>query len=159
MVITKEQFDAKLVTNPYFAGRWDYFSVVIDLINKLKPTSILEIGTNDFPLCSTSDTIDIKGNPTYKQDITQTPWKLNKKYDLAIALQVWEHLQGNQQKCFLELGRVAKSAILSFPYKWNCPGDIHHNIDEEVIERWTWNIKPTQTWIVGDEVKRIIYYW
>ena len=55
---------------------------------------------------------------------------------------------------FDEIKRISKNAILSFPYKWNVPGNIHHNIDENIIKKWTNNFKPTNTILVAD---RIIY--
>ena len=77
--------------------------------------------------------------PTYVWDARRTPWPVgDKRFAAVVALQVWEHLDGKQPAAFAELTRVARFAVLSFPYKWRCPTDpIHHAIDDDVIARWT----------------------
>lgn len=69
-------------------------------------------------------------NIRYLHDATITPCPIeDKAYDLLIALQVWEHLEGKQQDVFKEVMRVSKMAILSFPYKWKTSCPIHSGID------------------------------
>ena len=81
-------------------------------------------------------------------DATINPWPIeNKKYDLFLALQVWEHLDNKQTRSFKEVIRISKSAILTFPYLWE-GGDhkpshnAHRNIDKDLINDWTLNVKP-----------------
>ena len=82
---------------------------------------------------------------TYLWDARNTPWPIeDKKYDLFIALQVWEHLGDKQGDAFREVMRISRMAILSFPLGWNCPGDCHHNITKEKISEWTLNMKPDE---------------
>jgi hypothetical protein len=102
---------------------------------------------------------------------TEKPWPIrDKSYDVFIALQVWEHLDNKQSRAFREVMRIARSAILSFPYNWNCPEDNanypeHHLIDQELIGDWTLNIQPKQIIHIertGTKVSkgpRLIYYW
>ena len=89
---------------------------------------------------------------------------------MFIALQVWEHLGNKQSRAFREVMRISRSAVLSFPYDWDCPkGNAnypeHHRIDEELIGDWTLGVRPkdvTRIERTGPEVSkgpRIIYYW
>ena len=145
---------------PYYVGRWEYFSKVIELVVKEKPTKVLELGPFRSPIVKNSDTMDMDStlpNITYYHDATKTPYPIeDSAYDMFIALQVWEHLDGKQRDAFKEVMRISKMAILSFPYKWNWPGNCHHNIDENVIADWTLHIQPEQ--IIKVE-NRIIYFF
>ncbi|MFA5760048.1 MAG: hypothetical protein WC942_11950, partial [Clostridia bacterium] len=138
-----------------------------------KTKSILELGSNGLPLSSFSDTMDItkfnkvKDYPTYIRDAKSFPWEINKKYDVFIALQVWEHLCPYQTKAFEEASRIAKKIILSFPYNWNSGPmfEEHNYINEEVIRRWAGGITPTES-IISDvsgkfhtSGKRIVCFW
>lgn len=95
---------------------------------------------------------------------------LNKQYDLLIALQVWEHLDNKQTRAFRELKRVAKRAILSFPYEWTGGEQkpshrAHRDIDKALISDWTLNIPPREIIEIPrtspgfSKGKRLIYYW
>ena len=97
--------------------------------------------------------------PTYVWDARQTPWPIgDKRYAAGAALQVWEHLDGKQAAAFAELRRVARFAVLSFPYKWNWPKDlVHHNIDDERIAQWTLNHPMKDRLVVpDDEVPKLL---
>ena len=165
----------------YYAGRWTYFREVIKLARELGPSSVLELGPALFTVVKGSDImrkpeIDIWGAPAniqsmeYLHDATVTPWPVDKKYDLFIALQVFEHLTGCQARAFQEVKRIARHAILSLPYKWDCPKDNanypeHHMIDENTILEWTKGERP-QKWVyierTGIQVskgERIIGLW
>lgn len=156
--VTYPEFVILQEKDPYYNGRWEYFKEVIDIIKKDQPQSVLELGANTFPIVKESDSMD--KNPwlprlTYHHDANTFPWPIkDSKYDLFIALQVWEHLGSKQKEAFKEVMRISRRAILSFPYKWNCPGDIHHNIDERRIAEWTLHVKPEEIRRTG---KRIIY--
>ena len=165
----------------YYAGRWAYFREVIKLVEQIDPRSVLELGPALFTIVKNADImrkpdIDIWGVPEniqateYLHDATKTPWPVSRKYDLFIALQVFEHLTGAQAQAFQEVKRVARHAILSLPYKWDCPADNanypeHHMIDESTILEWT-NGEAPQKWIyierTGAKVskgERIIGVW
>lgn len=144
----------------YYKNRWPYFDAVIQILREEAPEKVLELGPYLTPIVKGSDTMDIrKNNPqlTYLHDAKVTPFPIaDRSYDIFIGLQVWEHLDGRQREAFREVMRISKSAILSFPYKWNRPGNHHHNIDEAIIAEWTLNTKPER--IIRIE-KRIIYFF
>lgn len=134
------------------SNRWKYISIVIDELKKINPNKILEIGAFKLNLTSISDNMDLKieyididniDNKKYIQNAEKLPWNIpDKYYDVIIALQVFEHLN-KKIEIFEEIKRTSKYAILSFPYKWNCPNDIiHHNIDDKIIGEWVKNTKP-----------------
>jgi len=167
----------------YYEGRWAYFSEVINIIKENEDiNSVLELGPSFQTIVKNCDIMvkpenDVWGRPEkfiakqYEHDATIVPWPLeDKKYDLFIALQVWEHLEGKQREAFKEVMRTSRMAILSFPYMWDCPKDNanypeHHMIDEKIISEWTLNIEPVKTIKIprtGDKVSkgpRIIYFW
>jgi len=165
----------------YYAGRWVYFQEVIKIIDEVNPQSVLELGPALFPVVKNADImrrpeIDKWGVPSdmqvteYLHDASKTPWPIKKKYDLFIALQVFEHLVDSQVQAFQEIKRIAKHAVLSLPYKWDCPKDNanypeHHMIDESTILEWTNGEAPVK-WVyierTGAKVskgERIIGLW
>jgi hypothetical protein len=112
----------------YYVGRWLYFQEVIKMVEEINPSSVLELGPALFTLVKDSDVmrkpeIDLWGVPSnmqtteYLHDATKAPWPVCKKYDLFIALQVFEHLVDSQIQAFQEVKRIARYAILSLPYK------------------------------------------
>jgi len=155
--LTKKIFDAAGVVNKYYkVCRWEYYNKVIEIIKEQFSDSklVCELGPNRLPIINNSHTIEIESEtcPTYLMDATITPWPISdKQYDLFIALQVIEHLTGAQQRVFGEIRRTSKSAIISLPYKWDCEGDCHHNIDETTIQTWT-GCEPNETYFVGSRV-------
>jgi hypothetical protein len=182
--MTKEDFDllAKGSDRKYYNGRWNYYKAVIDLVKELNPMSVLEIGPSRKTIVNQSDIMinpieDKYGRPESKVgttvlfNATEKPWPIDdKKYDLVIALQVWEHLTNKQTRAFREVMRVSKMAILSFPYLWDCPFKEnhrfdHHMIDDELIADWTLNVKPEKVIMIpksGDEIgkwEKKIYFW
>lgn len=167
----------------YYEGRWAYFSEVINIIHENEGIrKVLELGPSFQTIVKNCDIMVKPGNDAwgrpqkyvekeYEHDATVVPWPIkDKEYDLFIALQVWEHLEGKQKETFKEVMRTCKMAILSFPYMWDCPKDNanypeHHLINEEIISEWTLNIKPIKVVQIprtGDRVSkgpRIIYFW
>ena len=122
--------------------RHAYCRAVAELLAPMPEGRILEIGCREARLVPGSDRMDI--DPEHADiawDIRDTPWPLaDKTYDLAIALEVWEHLHRGQLEAFGELRRVARSAIMSFPYEWRESRlDDHLGIDHSVIGAWTGN--------------------
>lgn len=142
----------------YFRNRINYLSEVFNIVEKENPEHILEIGPDDFQMFK-SDTLDINEKIkdfTYNHDITKTPWPIDKKYDMVVALQVWEHLEGCQVEAFKELVKHTKKAVLSFPYMWKNSDDMHTGINEDVISQWTCGIEPVSKTIIKDINNRII---
>ncbi len=132
--------------DPYYAGRWNYMRKVLDIVERESPEKVLELGPRKAPLVKGSDTMDMRFHGceiTYTHDARTLPWPVeDKKYDMFIALQVWEHLEGKQAEAFREVMRTSRSAVMSFPYKRYFPGDCHHDIDEKVISEWTLHRRP-----------------
>jgi hypothetical protein len=141
--------------NNYYNNRWIYYNEVIQMIcrNKYNINNAIELGAMKMPVISGCDTIDIEPeyHPIYLMDASITPWKIEKKYDLFIGLQVLEHLGGNQNNVFKEIKRIAKNIIISLPYNWNCPGDCHHGITEKTIKGWTGQ-EPKESLYVGSRI-------
>lgn len=183
-LMTRDDFDA-LLEGPqrkYYMGRWEYFSVVLGIIQHLDVTTVLELGPGYMPIVRDADIMlgpeeDHFGRPknvrgkTIVHDATIKPWPIqDKAYDLLVALQVFEHLDNKQSRAFREVMRVSKRAILSFPYSWQ-GGDpkwmhrLHRNIDGELIRDWTLGRKPLQIVEIprtGSEFSkgpRLVYYW
>jgi len=155
--------------NKSWLGRWKYMYFVVNELKRFNPQTILELGAYQINLTDISDNMDLKldridvnnlKNKTYVQDAIDLPWNiLDKHYDVFVALQVFEHLKNEKQsEVFSEISRISKNAILSFPYKWNCPSNItHHNITDETIRKWTNNQIPEKIICTTGEKKRIIY--
>ncbi len=175
----------KLLEGPrgkYYIGRWEYFKEVIKVIQNENFSSAIELGPALSPIVKNSDVIinpleDQFGKPdktrgkVFTFDATTKPWPINeKKYDLLIALQVWEHLDNKQSRAFREVMRISKTAVLSFPYNWEGGEEkpshrAHRSIDKELIEDWTLGIKPEKiieiprTGPEFDKGPRLIYFW
>jgi predicted O-methyltransferase YrrM len=154
--LTIEKYNETARLNPYWVGRWPYLSEVVNIAKTLPCEKVLEIGTMDLRVVNNSDVIDIvdRGN-NIVWDITKTPWPIkDKQYDLLIALQVWEHLEGKQIEAFKEAMRVSNYSILSFPYKMEIGDAMHVGIDRDQIRKWIMCTDPIKVVEVG---QRIIY--
>ncbi len=166
--ITYRDFIEVEKRDSYYKGRWKYFRLVVDLVHRVKPESVLELGPYRLPLVKgghTMDIVKVLDNLTYFHDATKIPWPItDKKYDLFISCEVWEHLGNSQPEAFREAMRISRRAIFSFPYKWKYRKDArdeealtHRDIDEAKIAEWTLHRKPSQTAFSAD--KRYIVYF
>ena len=150
--------------NSYWKGRWPYLERVIDIVQHdvqiTSASEVLELGAYEGSIIPECDLMDKNGkipNLKYKWDASVVPWPVeDKKYTLFVALQVWEHLKDAQKEAFIEVLRICKYAILSFPLNWDCPGNCHHGITKEIIAEWTLFIEPVKVIKVG---ARIIYFY
>lgn len=164
-LISYADFEAMRQQDRYYnPERWQLYSTVLKLIRQLSPATVLELGPHKLPLVLDGDTMDRKDTlpPTIQHDARQTPWPIaDQQYDLFVALQVWEHLDAQQVAAFREVQRIARRAILSFPYRWDCRHNnpSHHGIDETVIAAWTENVPPVRVILVDSSSnhRRIIY--
>jgi hypothetical protein len=103
---THEQFSDIISNQKYETNepqdRWEYMQIAAQLIRDLKAQSVLEAGTENLVVCQDSDTMGLKSEKI-KQNLESTPWPIaNKKYDVFVALQVWEHLHDKQVAAFDE---------------------------------------------------------
>lgn len=138
--MNRRAFRKLVARDPYYKGRWGYMRTAQAWVRRLRAKKILEIGTRRVPLFKHSDSLDEIWHEriTYLHDARKVPWPIpSKRYDIVVALQVWEHLGSRQRIAFSQVRRIARMAIISIPYKWNCPGDPHHGIDDAVMRRWT----------------------
>lgn len=157
----------------YWKNRWDYLKEVIEILKNEDHKKVIELGPYSKTIVKGSDVMDkndrLIPDLKYRWNAVNVPWPIkDKQYDLFIGLQVFEHLyekfvfpsicEGPKQKeAFDEVKRISKNAILSFPFRWDCPNiPSHHNITEEKIAEWTGNIDPFKKIIVGN---KIIYYF
>lgn len=166
--LTAESFGALKQSDPaYYTGRWPYLNVAVQMAMEEPPTRVLELGPYRRPLFLGCDLMDrhnyLKaGSVDIIHDATQVPWPVeDRTYDLFVALQVWEHLRPKQSEAFAEVRRVAKRAVLSFPYKWTRvpKDDVHFDIDMETISKWTQGEVPRRSTIVDSpnpEYKRLV---
>jgi len=168
MKLRKEEDFTGKYWNTGKGTRWDkYVFKVMEWIREINPENMLEIGPHDTPFAYDSDTLDKskKHNPTYHHDATKTPYPIeDKKYDLVVATQVWEHLGDSQLEAFRVVKRISKEAIFSFPYLWTNSTPSHNNITDEVIAKWTDNHPPEKIFIAPNDFKktknkRIIYHF
>jgi SAM-dependent methyltransferase len=144
-------------------GRENYTAAAIEIIKGLELATMLEIGTGGIRLSPDSMTMDKAPvyNPDFCQDACDMPWPIvDGKFDVVVALQVWEHLR-YPQKAFHEALRVAKKAvILSVPYKWERSASLQHvGICDNIVEAWTNGLKWSEKHVVMDNRERAIYVW
>lgn len=155
--LTDAEVEAECARRPYYASRAGYIKIALAFARAFAPDPlpgrVLEIGAGDFLLSRRSVPMDVSPR-SYAQDgkavhgvawdATDTPWPFHGgSFDVAIALQVWEHLSPKQSLAFTELCRVASFAVLSFPLEWHCPHDVvHHGITRRDIDRWMMLTQP-----------------
>lgn len=169
-VTTKEFARLKAGDSKYYKNRWPYLSMAAKLAAALKPETALELGPYMIPVLVGSDVMDVRDNVPASQnrvklkwDATKTPWPVeDKAYDVFVALQVWEHLGDAQAEAFKEVRRIAKTAVLSFPFRWKLKdtSNCHHMVDSNTIKRWTLGTEPTKRVIIDEpdpRYRRAIY--
>jgi hypothetical protein len=170
--ITAAEFDDLVSRDPYYRDRRRYFGaaawVAHDLIQRHELTSAIELGPNVSPLIVGADLMDRVARPELEagghllvHDATETPWPITDgRYDLFVALQVFEHLGSAQPAAFAEVRRIARHAIISLPIDWEMddPRNAHHGISHERVLSWFAPTEPTRV-IVGNPGyrQRLIY--
>lgn len=157
---------------PYYRSRGEYTSAAgqeaADLIARNDLHRALELGPHVRPLIvgadvmvlERSEELDAEG-AVIVHDARVVPWPIpDRRYDLFVALQVFEHLVDRQQEAFVEVCRVARHAIISLPIDWQMddPGDCHHGISEERALSWFAPRVPTRV-VEGNAGprRRVIY--
>ena len=150
---------------PYYEGRWPYLRIAAGWAKAGvdNPTQVFELGAHTHPVVHGCHTMDIKAqlHPTFVHDARVFPWPIaDGAYSLFIGLQVLEHLgapdSGVQALAFLEVRRIAKSAIISVPYHWTRSKSVDHNsIGIRTVLEWS-GIEPDHICTVA---YRIICQW
>lgn len=111
------------------AKRWDYHSKARDVVSEIglgQPKNVLEIGALGTNIVVGSDTMDFleawdvrEKKPTYIHDARNVPWPFpDRKYELLIALRVFQHVWPRQADCFREASRVARRVLLVVPRRY-----------------------------------------
>lgn len=111
--------------------------------------SIIDIGSHDtaylewFNWIPKRDALDIE-KPYSSKKVRGIKYdffgfEVNEKYDLALCLQVLEHVPAAElfaQRLF----RIAEAVLISVPYKWPqgvCKQHIHDPVDIDKLKCWT----------------------
>ncbi|HUX17299.1 MAG TPA: hypothetical protein VMW52_12560 [Phycisphaerae bacterium] len=161
--IRQSDYERVLASDPYYAGRWPYMAAACGMIAGLEDfAAVLELGAYKLPLVPECDTMDIRQDlqPTFVHDARRTPWPIRDgAYDLFIALQVWEHLDGRQVEAFREVKRIARSAIISVPWQWPDRFGAHAKIGESVLSAWTDGTPGRFDCLIEGPLPRMICYW
>jgi hypothetical protein len=148
--MTREQFVALRADDPYYADREQYMAAAArtagHLISRHQLVSALELGPYRQPIVTGSDVIELRPPSGLRgarrlivHDATSVPWPFNDRtYDLFVALQVFEHLDGHQRAVFKEVCRIARHAVISVPIDWEMrdPTNCHHMISRETALSW-----------------------
>ena len=156
--IGRADFDAMVDEFPYYRNRWGYMSTALleaaRLIESDDIRTALELGAPVRPILVGAHVMDKTKRPEYDtsipavtHDATVVPWPVaDKRFDLFLALQVFEHLKDRQRDAFLEVRRIARHAILSLPIDWvmDDPRNCHHMISEERALSWFAPVVPTR---------------
>jgi len=156
----------------YYNERKDsnYYKKVIEIINSFSEiSSVIDIGARRSPVLEDIDksiykcSLDIQPIKEYSKEINMITvdflkWDPDRKYDIALCLQVLEHLD-NPKKFAQKLFSVGKIVIISVPYKWPknfCKYHVQDPVDETLIKEWV-ERDPNMSYIITDKsVKRII---
>lgn len=139
-------------------SRWSYHKAAINIIKNLDiqdPLKVLEMGTMGIQLVKNSHSIDYTEKWNYKNkkstfihDARNIPWPIeNKKYDLFIALRVFQHLFPHQRECFLEAKRIAKNMLLVIPESYNVESlrETSSGISRETIYQFNGGVPSNKT--------------
>jgi hypothetical protein len=156
--VRRAEFDVLALHYPYYRARWGYTSAVCsvaaDLIGAQGLTSALELGPHIRSVIVGADVMELRLQPglesegeVIQHDARVTPWPIeDERYDLFVALQVFEHLGTEQSQAFREVRRVARNAIISLPIDWEMPDptNCHHRISNERALSWFAPTVPTR---------------
>ena len=154
--ITRDQFEkeAKATGNPYWLNswhrRWLYYEQAARLAFTVPHETVLEAGTEGLWVFPGAASVAVGF------DLREPFPVADKAFDLFIALQVWEHLEGRQAAAFAEVRRIAGAAVLSFPYCWTAGGPEHEGIDMPRIVEWASGVKPC---VVSVVTSRAVCLW
>ena len=154
-----------LARGRYWAGRWPYHEAAIRMAMSVNPHSVLEIGTKGGPAFHDSDTMGLEDSAHIAHithNCTHIPWP-GGNWDVVMALQVWEHLEGGQRVAMAEaLRRANRAVVLSFPYMWAGGDANHRGITDGTIAGWALDIEPTEHVIIDNpspRYSRMVCMW
>jgi hypothetical protein len=144
-----------------------YYRVALDLVTRLRPSSVLDVGGRQSPVLSSlppsisRTCLDIERLPRLDPGIRFvhadfTTWTPDQTYDLVLCLEVLPHVEDPAafaQKLFT----VGRTVLLSIPYRLPrgmSPGR-HSSLDETTLATWTGR-RPTGVQLVRDGFDRLL---
>jgi hypothetical protein len=152
-------------------ARWDYYKSAIDFVRLCKPVTaseVLEIGARGVPIVKGSDTLEPTGQwagegngLAHRHDPGQLPWPLaDRRYEVVVALRVFQHLWPRQRECFLEARRVGRNLVMVVPehYDGAAAGVESTGITEHQLTEWNDGVAPTVSVRLPGWVGKI-YFW
>ena len=138
--------------NAYWGGRQDYlyYQVIRILVRSISngSESIIDVGSAGCHYLEWFDhvphrtSVDLTrpyvapGINSFTGDFLK--WEPDRKYDVAICLQVLEHIPPIED-FVKKLVSVGKTVVISVPYKWEAgrtPSHVNDPVDEEKLRRW-----------------------
>jgi hypothetical protein len=144
-----------------------YYKTVNTCLSTIDFSSIIDVGSRKSPVLESIDNsvyktrLDIVALPPMPNihDVTADfyTWVPDRIYDVAICLQVLEHLD-DPSTFVKKLFNTAKTVIVSVPYKWKpgtCKEHIQDPVDEKKLLSWT-DREPNETYIIVDRLSRLI---
>lgn len=155
-----------------------YYRYVDLIVRGVAPRtkSIIDVGSSNTSIVEWFDWVPVrhaldKRNPyssenvgAIKQDFLQ--FNPASKYDLAICLQVLEHIP-DAGTFARKLFDIARSVLISVPYQWpagDCKYHVHDPVDEDKLEYWTrrkpdYDIVVKEPLIDSPKGQRLIAYY
>jgi len=137
---------------PYWESRRElvYYQIARALVAGFgkNAKSIIDVGSSGcpylewFPNFSVRTSLDLR-RPFVAPGIQSLTtnflkWKPDRHYDVAMSLQVLEHVP-DAHSFAQKLLSVADTVVVSVPYKWpegRCKFHVHDPVDEEKMNRW-----------------------
>lgn len=139
-VISRDDFVKLTGGSDYYGGRWIYIRKIAAILKDIKHMHTgMELGCHLFSVMKKGLTADInsKVNPDIVLNASVTPWEFRDDcFDVLVALQVLEHIP-ERKEVWAEVKRVARSAVVTLPFNWDCPSDtMHHGITDKTLDEW-----------------------
>ena len=157
----------KLNLDNYWSSRknFNYYKKVLKLMAKIPAKSVIDIGgwkgeflhSVDFiedKTCLDKQKTEQKYSDIQYINANFLDYQPERSYDLAICLQVLEHLKDETIYQFTEkLFTLAPRVIISVPYKWKknaCKFHFQDPVDLQKLKSWT-TLEPNKTYIVKEK--------
>ena len=164
------------VEEPYWESRkhFRYVLYVQELVRILEPDakSAIDVGARDTPIIEDFDWIEDRStldysNPYSSERVTGISvdffkFEPPKRYDLALCLQVLEHIQ-DATSFAQKLFQIADRVMITVPYKWREGANKWHvqdPVDFDKLHRWT-DREPLISAIIQERrgARRILAYY
>jgi len=139
-LLTRQQYRAAMDAWPeyYLEQRWVYLSAVAEVMDAIPYRSLLEVGAYRLPIDSAAVCMDLRqyvaGGVVHDADRRPWPWPDN-SFDLVASSQTIEHLR-DREGYFRECRRLARWAVVCYPYRWTSGTACHQGLDETVMDGW-----------------------